>query len=228
MTRVFRAKFMDGLEELKRKGELDFTGEAEKYRNSYEWKEMVNRCYSKEWNIEIKQYLTPGQSKDGYPSVSRAIEYFARYANRAAISPSRILSWNDEGITFKYKHYFDGGYEMKEMTLTPEEFIRRFLIHVMPKYCQKIRYAGFLAGCVRNKNLELIHSFLDAPYEPSPVRGMKASELAELFLGDKRAVCSKCHVIMNTASERLKLLDAARLARQMRAKAGMSTLPGIP
>ena len=126
-------------------------------------------------------------------STDNAITYFARYTNRTAISDSRIEGYDDQSIRFRYKAYKGSSYSRETMILTAEEFIRRFLMHILPAGFMRVRSAGFMAGCVRKKNLELIHSLLGTAFTESPVKSMKAVELIRHFYDKDVTVCEKCH-----------------------------------
>ena len=193
---VYKGKFMDGLKRLHDDGILDYYNDAEKYRNSYVWKELLDTCYKADWNVEIKP-LSPVHEKTASAaeneSTDNAISYFARYTNRTAISDSRIEAWDDHGVRFRYKDYSGSSYSWKSMDLSADEFIRRFLMHILPAGFMRVRSAGLLAGCVKKKNLILIHELLKRPYEESPVRHMKAVELIRYFYGRDVTVCEKCH-----------------------------------
>ena len=95
VTKVYRGKYMAGLKKLRYDEKLQYFHTAQKYRNSYEWKELLNTCYNTTWNVEIKP-LAPvkksGGKTDEKETTDNAVSYFARYTNRTAISNSRILS----------------------------------------------------------------------------------------------------------------------------------------
>jgi hypothetical protein len=196
LARVYKGKFMDGLKQLRSDNRLEYYNDALKYRNSYTWKELLNSCYKADWNVEIK-YLAPvppvGLAPSAEESTDNAIAYFSRYTNRTAISDSRIEGYDEQGIRFRYKKYDGSSYTMGSMHLTSDEFIRRFLMHILPAGFARIRYAGFMAGCVRRKNLELVHELLGVPYRESPVKGMGSADLILHFYGRDITVCEKCH-----------------------------------
>lgn len=195
VDRLFRGKFMDGLKQLRSDSKLEYYKDALKYRNSYTWKELLDACYEKEWNVEIKPLASvSSKSKNTEKeNTDNAIGYFARYTNRTAISDSRIISYDDRNITFKYKDYNGSSYTMKSMTLSNEEFIRRFLMHLLPTGFVRIRSAGFLAGCVKNKNLKLIASLLNQEFHESVAKSMTKAELIQLFYGRDVTRCEKCN-----------------------------------
>lgn len=195
VSKVYRGKFMDGLKKLHDSEKLQYYHDAQKYRNSYEWKELLNTCYNNTWNVEIKP-LEPvkkaGKDAGDEETTDNVVSYFARYTNRTAISNRRILSYDKEQVTFSYKDYHGSTYTRREMTISTEEFIRRFLMHLLPPGFCRVRSAGFLAGCIRKKSLELIYSLQEKTYEPSEVRKMSATDLILLFFGKDVSLCTHC------------------------------------
>ena len=197
LDRVFRGKFMDGLKQLRDNGRLHFSHDTLTYRNPYTWKELLDTCYGKEWNVEIKPLAPAGGSKDPKSeNTDNAITYFARYTNRTAISDSRIECYDDQVIRFRYKDYDGSSYTWKSQELRAEEFIRRFLMHILPSGFARVRYAGFLAGCVRKKNLQLIHDLLGVPFQESTVKSMNAVDLIRYFYKRDVTICPKCHGVL--------------------------------
>lgn len=125
---------------LRKEDRLIFEGEAAKYRNYYEFQELLNSCYKKKWVTFLKE---------SFAGAETVMEYLGRYTHRIAISNSRILAMNEETVTLKIKDYKNGGI-WKEQMLSGVEFVRRFLMHVLPKGFVKIRHYGLLGN--RNKN----------------------------------------------------------------------------
>lgn len=194
---VYKGKFMDGLKGLRAAGRLEYTGCAEKYRNSYVFHELLESCYAHEWNVDVRRLAPASYEKEHISSddgsTDNVIGYFARYTNRTAISNSRILHYDDKSIRFRYKSYDGSSYTMEEMELSPDEFIRRYLMHLLPSGFTRIRFAGFLACCIKNRNLALINCLLGYEYRKSPVHSMKASELILYFYGRDIYLCDKCN-----------------------------------
>lgn len=193
----YRKNFMRGLKRLYKKGKLTFNGTAEPYKDEDAFKALCDACYKFIWNVNLKKYgsyFEQDKQKDpNLPDVEDAITYFGRYANRTAITSSRIKEANEEKITFEYKDYHtDGSYEKKDMELSPEEFIRRFSLHILPKGFRKIRMAGYLSGNVRRKSLKRIHEILMDEYTPCMIRGMKSSEVMKVLFGKDPPLCPKC------------------------------------
>lgn len=213
LAKVYKGKFMAGLKQLREGNDLQYFIDVEKYRNSYSWKELLNACYDKEWNIEIKP-LAPvnDPSNAGNEDTDNAISYFARYTNRTAISNNRIVSYDQEHIRFKYKDYKGSSYIIKTMGLSADEFIRRFLMHLLPVGFTRVRSAGFLAGCVRSKNLKLIYSLLKKEYHESPVKSMNYAELIKYIYQRDITICQECHGSLEIIP-RMKRINAALFIR---------------
>ena len=97
------------------------------------------------------------------------LSYLSRYTHRVAIANSRLITANKDQVTFKYKDYrLEGKKRSGTMTLTTDEFIRRFLIHIVPDNFHRIRHYGFLANAVRKEKLPLVRQALQVP-EPTPI-----------------------------------------------------------
>jgi hypothetical protein len=140
---LFKKKFLYYLKKSYDKGELRFEGKIQSVRDVIEFKKLMNELYSKKWITYCKQPF-------GGPE--QVINYLGRYTHRVAISNHRIKSIEGGEVTFSYKDYRDFN-KTKEMTLEAGEFIRRFLLHVLPDNFYKIRYYGILSS--RNKKIKL-------------------------------------------------------------------------
>ena len=144
--KMFRGKFMDALRSFRSSGKLIIPDSCWDLSLPEGWQAFLDKLYSIDWCPYIKETF------NGY---GNAINYLGRYTHRVAISNSRITDMTDDTISFWYKDYADNN-ARKEMTLSHEEFIRRFLMHVLPHRFQKIRYYGFLSNGSKNRNLRLI------------------------------------------------------------------------
>lgn len=241
----YRGNFLQGLKDLKQKGKLLFSGTAANLKNSYEWNELLNTCYEKDWNVEVKKYqvyhkdpdqqanaLTAGnfpeyvmhppissesvhhpgnteESSDGAneraPDAEIVNNYFSQYTFRIAITDNSIKTYSDEEVEFDYKQYHDGNCTRKTMKLKTDEFIRRFLLHILEPGFQRIRYAGFLASCIRKKMLSLIRELLDLTEQSDPLKDMTLAELVEHFTGINPAVCPVCSGKTSISARRIKI-----------------------
>ena len=142
---LFRGKFLAGLKELQAAGELCYEGEAGKYRNSYQFQEILNTCYEKNWVTDIRE---------SFAGAETVMNYLGRYTHRIAISNSRILRMDEETVTFRVKDYKNNG-QWKELTLDGVEFVRRFLMHVPPKRFIRVRHYGILSNQKKGKFIPL-------------------------------------------------------------------------
>lgn len=152
ISKVFRGKYMDELKNLWNTDQLEFHGTAEKYRNHYAFKELIDSCYDTEWIPHCKKTFNGAQS---------VIDYLGKYTHRIAISNHRIIRMDDKTVTFSVKDYRNKG-QWKELTLSGIEFIRRFLMHVPPKRFVRIRHYGLLVPAVNARSLLYVGIFLDA------------------------------------------------------------------
>ena len=180
---LYRGRFMAGLKELYEGKKLAIPDTARKLAFRRNWQTFVDSLYSKDWNVYIKQTFNGN---------GNAIEYLSRYANRIAISNSRIISYTKDSVTFSYRDRKDGG-KKKEYTLSSSEFIRRFLQHVLPKGFQKIRYYGFLNNSRRKKNMEIIFSLQGGrKYEPRFDRSSPIDRVISAAWGTDGLKCPEC------------------------------------
>ena len=123
----------------------------------------------------------------------QVLDYVGRYTHRVAISNNRLLDIDHGKITFRYKDYRHDG-EQKTMTLDADEFIRRFLLHVLPDGFQRIRYYGFLGNRYREEKLALCRRLLGMPTNPPPAEESKDyRERYEELTGCSLRECPFCH-----------------------------------
>lgn len=178
----FQGKYLALLDAYHKAGKLNFSVSCENLRNSYEWNEFKNNLYNKEWCPYIKETF------NGF---GNAIEYLGRYTHKIAVSNSRILSVSESKTTFSARAKKPGE-EKRIITLDNEEFIRRFLLHVLPTGFQKIRYYGFLNNRTKKKNLELIFKLQGFQRFKSRYTGMTMAELLEAVWNVNIHVCKEC------------------------------------
>ena len=159
LSLVFRGKFMDLLSHARRCGKFKFAG------NKYE--KLKNKLYTKKWIIDVR---------DPVKSPEHVLEYLARYTHRVAIANSRITALKDGMVTFKINNRKKNRTE--QITITALEFIRRFLLHSLPKGFVRIRYYGFLANRYRAENLNTIRQLLGSSAPPEK----QAASVKEMML----------------------------------------------
>ena len=121
----------------------------------------------------------------------KVIEYLGRYIQRVAISNQRIESADGDKVCFSYKDYADKG-KRKMMTLEPLEFIRRFMLHILPQRFCKVRYYGILA--IKNRNTKLLQCFalIDRVQLPPRFAGLTMIQILELLTGKDYSLCPCC------------------------------------
>ncbi len=142
---------------------------------------LLDVCYSKNWVV----YCKPP-----FGSAEKVLDYLGRYTHRVAISNNRILSLEDGKVTFRWRDYSDGN-NVKLMTLDAEEFIRRYLLHVLPKEFRKLRHYGLYAP--RNK-LERLKQCRRLTGTPAPEAAMSVVERLCNLLGKDFDLCPCCKI----------------------------------
>lgn len=181
---VFRGKFLAGLKALYREGRLSLTGEAEELRDPFVFYNLLDRLYQKSWWV---------YSKPPFGGPELVLKYLARYTHRVALSNHRIVRLADEEVTFTYKDYSQGG-RQRQMTLPAEEFLRRFLLHVLPRRFVRIRYYGLFANRHRDQELERCRALLGVAASPM-WEPEDREDWQTVFLrvtGQDPTLCAKC------------------------------------
>lgn len=153
LSMVFKGKFIEGLKEAHASGDLVIPPETSKLGEPAEFERWLNRLAAPKWVVYCKSPLE---------NPEQVVRYIGRYTHRVAISNSRILNTQDGKVTFNYKDYKDNRISWKTMCLAAQEFIRRFLWHVLPTGFHKIRHFGFLANGRRRTSILQIKRLLDA------------------------------------------------------------------
>ena len=136
MQKVFRAKLLAGFRQAAAAGDIIMHGSLARYRDSRKMKTLLNSLYRKQWVVYFRQVLKKPES---------VVRYLGRYISRIAISESRIIANGNGMVTFRYTDHADHG-KKQHVTITETEFIRRFLLHVLPKGFTRVRHYGFLAN----------------------------------------------------------------------------------
>jgi hypothetical protein len=189
LSRVFRGKFVSMLRGAFRKGKLQFHGRLVELRGQSSFSALLNKAYNQEWVV---------YTKPPFGGPEQVLRYLARYTHRVAISNHRLLSVADGHVTFRWKDYAHGG-KKKQMTLTAGEFLRRFLLHLLPKGFVRIRHFGFLANRQRKVLLEKCRVALSVPTAALP----SALPPTETHPSMETALCPVCHLGRMVIVERL-------------------------
>ena len=178
----FRGKYLAELDSLYKKQKLVFSSSCEKLCNSYEWSEFRNSLYNKDWCPYIKETF------NGF---GNAIEYLGRYTHKVAISNSRIMDVTDKKVTFSARGRKPGE-PRRIITLDNTEFIRRYLMHVLPAGFQKVRYYGFLNNRSKSKNLKLIFTIQGYQRFRARYTGLSMAELIKAVWKTDICICPEC------------------------------------
>ncbi len=156
LSKVFRGKFTEALKKAFRRGELQFPGTLQAIRTDQAFRAFLRTLFRKNWVV---------YAKPPFRGPEHLLQYLARYTHRVAISNHRILGVADGRVTFRWKDYAHGG-KQRKMTLSANEFLRRFLLHVLPKGFIRIRFFGFLAPRQRGALLPLCRRLLGEDPRP--------------------------------------------------------------
>jgi hypothetical protein len=157
LSRLFRGLFLHYLQKAFLAGKLKFFSSLQHLNERAAFLRHLAPVRLAEWVVYCKPPFAGPQ---------QVLDYIGRYTHRIAISNERLLSLDDDKVRFRWKDYRNGN-RLGTMTLTAEEFIRRFLLHVLPGGFQRIRYYGFLCNRYREQKLALCRELLGMPSEPS-------------------------------------------------------------
>ena len=181
LSRLFRRRFLEELEKAHRAGQLRCFGEHSGLADAtafVRWLVPLRKC---EWVVYAKRPFVGPKA---------VLAYLSRYTHRVAISNRRLVSLDDQGVTFRWKDYrAKGRTRHKTMTLAADEFMRRFLLHVLPAGFHRIRHYGLIANAGRREHLAKVRALLNAPL---PDIAAAANEAAAL----PTFVCRCCGAAM--------------------------------
>ena len=156
LKKVFRGKFVDALKEAFQNGQLQFHGDLKLLAQPKIFAAWLRPLYRQDWVVYLKRPF-------GGPQY--VLRYLGRYTHRVAISNHRLISFTDGQVTFRWRDSAHHN-EQKLMTLPLEEFLRRFLLHILPKGFVRIRHFGFLANRKRATTLPLCFQLLGSTSQP--------------------------------------------------------------
>jgi hypothetical protein len=180
---VFRGKFVDGLKDAFRLKRLRMAGEIQHLANPKSFAAFLRKLHQHQWVV---------YAKPPFGGPEQVLRYLGRYTHRVAISNHRLISFDGENVAFRWRDYAHGN-KKRRMTVSADEFIRRFLMHVLPKGFVRIRHFGFMANYQRTASLDLCRTLLRmAPIDRSTAMASASSG----------RLCPRCGAIM-TVVERL-------------------------
>jgi len=185
LSRLFRRRFLEELTKAQGAGQLQFFGEFAGLAEATafaDWLTPLRKC---EWVVYAKRPFAGPQA---------VLAYLSRYTHRVAISNQRLVAMDERGITFRWKDYRSKERaRIKTMTLSPDEFMRRFLLHVLPGGFHRIRHFGLLANGGRRENLAKVRELLQVTPMPQPET---ADALVSPTLAQPIFVCPDCGAAM--------------------------------
>ena len=156
LSRLFRRRFLEALEDAHRAGKLQFFGDSAG---------LADPKYFARWLAPLRKIEWVVYAKRPFAGPEAVLAYLSRYTHRVAIANSRLVAMDERGVTFKWKDYRDKSNpdkpRHKTMTLSPDEFMRRFLLHVLPGGFHRIRHFGLIANNGRKEKLALARELLN-------------------------------------------------------------------
>ena len=207
LSRVFRGKFIASLKDAFERGRLEFHGRLESLAGRTAMEKLLDTSVRTEWVV---------YAKPPFGGPAQVLKYLARYTHRVAISNQRLLDMRDGKVTFRWKDYAHGN-RKSTMTLEATEFIRRFLLHVLPGAFVRIRYYGFMANRNRAENLEHCRQLLGATTPAPPEAATSETPVAPIQpaampVAQCCPVCRVGHMRIIRRLERCGVADHACLA----------------
>jgi hypothetical protein len=168
LSALFRRLFLEMLLAVHQAGHLQFFGDLGPLADRAAFTAYLKPLRNSDWVV---------YAKEPFAGPRQVLRYLSRYTHRVAISNRRLIAADQNSVTIKYKDYrLDGSARYKTMTLATDEFIRRFLLHVLPAGFHRIRYYGFLASQSRARNIARIRELLAAPLIPvDAIKALNAS-----------------------------------------------------
>jgi len=182
LSRRFRRLYLRHLERAHAAGKLQFHGDLQHLSQRQAFARHLAPLRKAEWVV---------YAKPPFGGPERALDYLGRYTHRVAISNNRLQQLKDGQVTFTYKDYKDE-HQQKRMTLSADEFLRRFLLHVLPDGFQRIRHYGLLGNRHRAEHLTRCRELLEVP-APTPALRLDHRERYQQLTGHDLLECPVCN-----------------------------------
>ena len=183
LGKLFRGKFLAGLKKAYQAGQLKLTGSVMHLGDPRAFQQLLQQLYSNNWVVYAKR---------PFGGATQVFRYLGRYSHRVAIANSRLASMEHDRVSFRWKDYSDN-HRTKVMTVSAEEFIRRLLLHVLPKGFVRIRHFGLLASVNVATKLQRCRQLLgqETPSGPQPAKCWVDRVLE--WTGQDPRRCPHCH-----------------------------------
>lgn len=184
LSKKFRGKFLYYLKQYYEQGLLQFFNESKKFEDPKGFQQLLDECYALNWYSYTKRTFSGPLA---------VMEYLGRYTHRIAISNHRIVSIDKEKetVTFRVRDYKNNN-RKKTVTLSGIEFIRRFLMHVLPRKFVKVRHYGILANRNKHTKLALCRKLTKSPLFKPKFEGLSTIEVASILLKKDLTLCPGC------------------------------------
>ena len=182
LAKEFQKRYLNKLEKAYKQNRLSFYGRAAEYRDEKRFLKLIAELWDKQWITYAKQ---------PFGGAEQVLEYLGRYTHRVAITNNRIIAIDDGRVRFSYRDRSDDNKE-KELTLSTQEFIRRFLLHVLPRGFTKIRYYGFLAHANKKTCIELIRTLINQSTTHAQKLVESVQEMMMRLVGVDICCCPQC------------------------------------
>jgi hypothetical protein len=184
LSSLFRRLLLEALEKAYAAGQLQFFGDLELLRDPPAFARYLAPLKKSEWVV---------YAKAPFGGPQQVLQYLGRYTHRVAISNRRLLALEQGQVSFQWKDYRDQQ-RQKVMTVSAEEFIRRFLQHALPPGFQRIRYYGFLANCHRAEKLELCRRLLATACSDLLPQPADCRDFLTALTGSNLRLCPQCGI----------------------------------
>lgn len=182
LSKVFRGKFLAALRSSFDQNKLSFPGKTAAWQTAEGFRSLLHTLYQKPWLV---------YSKPAFGGPQAVLDYFGRYTHRIALSNDRLLSIDNGQVSFSYRDRRDCN-KRKVMTLSAQEFIRRFLLHVLPSSFVRIRHFGFFANRSKKNDLPRCRELLGLPATIPQVPHITTSDLSKQLTGKDLIQCPLC------------------------------------
>ena len=182
LAKEFRKRYLHKLEKVYNQEKLCFNGRASVFADKQIFMQMIKALQDTSW-------IT--YSKQPFGGPEQVLEYLGRYTHRVAITNNRILSIEDGRVTFNYCDRSDAN-KVKELTVKAKEFIRRYLLHILPPGFMKIRYYGFLAHANKKVSIPLLRQLINPDAEIAERLMETVEEMMLRLTGIDLSLCPEC------------------------------------
>ena len=182
LAKEFRKRYLRKLENAYKQNKLKFYGRSSGFKLEKRFLQLIETAQSKSWIV---------YSKQPFGGPEQVLEYLGRYTHRVAITNNRLTAMRDGNVTFTYRDRSDDN-KKKELTVTAEEFIRRYLLHILPTGFMKIRYYGFLASTNKKESIPFIQQLIAPNLKTIDKQEETIQEIMLRLTGNDISRCPKC------------------------------------